>query len=93
MASREEKTVQEKKTNMSKQIDKQEKKQVKQTPAVHSKPRPWYCFRCGEDGHIVFSCSNPPNSTLVQAKKRELREKQKAWDMQNGAAGMQDLNE
>jgi len=88
MASKEEKTVQEKKR--PKQIQKQDKKQVQQNPAANSKPRPWYNFRCG---HIVSSCGNPPNSILVQAKRRELREKQKAWNIQNGAAGMQGLKE
>ncbi|KAJ7998183.1 hypothetical protein DPEC_G00219950 [Dallia pectoralis] len=25
------------------------------------KPRPGFCFKCGEDGHIVPSCTNEPN--------------------------------
>lgn len=56
------------------------------------KPKPWYCFRCGEDGHIASSCSNAPNPSLVQAKRKELREKQHAWDIQNGNPRRQDLN-
>lgn len=56
------------------------------------KPKPWYCFRCGEDGHIASSCSNAPNPNLVQAKRKELREKQHAWDIQNGNLRRQDLN-
>lgn len=53
-------------------------------PVSTPKPKPWYCFRCGEDGHIASSCINAPNPNLVQAKRKELREKQHAWDMQNG---------
>lgn len=44
------------------------------------RPKPWYCFKCGEDGHIATNCSNPPNPTLVDAKRKELKEKQLAWD-------------
>lgn len=51
------------------------------------RPRPWYCFRCREDGHIATSCSSPPNQTLVEAKKEELKEKQKAWDKENTSNG------
>lgn len=47
------------------------------------RPRPWYCFRCREDGHIATSCSSPSNPTLVEAKKEKLKEKQKAWDKEN----------
>lgn len=43
------------------------------------KPKPWYCFNCGEDGHISSSCSNAPNPSLVEQKKKELRKKQQAW--------------
>ncbi|XP_041913515.1 zinc finger CCHC domain-containing protein 18-like [Alosa sapidissima] len=47
------------------------------------RPRPGYCFKCGEDGHIVPSCSNEPNPELVEKKRRELKQKQQAWDEQN----------
>ncbi|KAL6460800.1 hypothetical protein MHYP_G00307660 [Metynnis hypsauchen] len=47
------------------------------------RPKLWYCFNCGEDGHIAFSCSNEPNSVLVNVKKGELRKKQRIWDVQN----------
>ena len=47
------------------------------------KPRPWYCFKCGEDGHIVPSCSNEPNPELVEAKRKEFKQKQQAWEEQN----------
>ncbi len=44
------------------------------------KPRPWYCFRCGEDGHIAPSCSNEANPELVEKKRKELKQKQEAWE-------------
>lgn len=30
-----------------------------------NKPRPWYCFQCGEDGHIATTCEDEPNPSLV----------------------------
>lgn len=47
---------------------------------VNKKPRPWYCFRCGEDGHIAPSCNNEPNPELVEKKRRELKQKQESWE-------------
>ena len=49
-----------------------------------SRPKPWYCFRCGEDGHIMPQCEAEPNSSLVASKRKLLREKQLEWDMKNG---------
>ncbi|XP_053296256.1 zinc finger CCHC domain-containing protein 12-like [Pleuronectes platessa] len=45
-----------------------------------SRPKPWYCFRCGEDGHIATACCNEPNTALVAAKKTQLKEKQSRYD-------------
>lgn len=42
---------------------------VKPVPA--KRPKPWYCFRCGEDGHIANNCNDPPNPTLVSTKRKE----------------------
>uniref|UniRef100_A0A1A7ZSX6 CCHC-type domain-containing protein n=2 Tax=Nothobranchius furzeri TaxID=105023 RepID=A0A1A7ZSX6_NOTFU len=47
------------------------------------KPRPGYCFRCGEDGHIAPSCSNDPNPQLVGTKQREFKQKQQAYEEQS----------
>lgn len=58
----------------------------------NSRPRPWYCFRCGEDAHLAINCESEPNSLLVEEKRRLLREKQRQWDQQNGSAGIQQLN-
>lgn len=65
--------------------------QLKQIAAM-VKPKPWYCFKCGEDGHIASTCSNIPNPALVQAKKTELREKQHAWEAKNGPLTAHQLN-
>lgn len=55
-----------------------------QTPfTTPKKPKPWYCFQCGEDGHIASSCTDPPNPALVNAKKKELKERQRAWEKAN----------
>ena len=48
-----------------------------------SKPKPWYCFRCGEDGHIVATCESDANPALVAAKRKELRQRQQLWETQN----------
>lgn len=50
------------------------------------RPKPGYCFRCGEDGHIVSSCSNDPNTALVSEKRNELAKRQREWDLQYGSA-------
>ncbi|XP_061774104.1 paraneoplastic antigen Ma2-like [Nerophis ophidion] len=56
------------------------------TEAVHrskKKPRAWYCFNCGEDGHIAPVCPNESNPEVVEAKRQELKEKQELWDEQS----------
>lgn len=54
-----------------------------------SRPKPWYCFRCGEDGHIVANCESEPNPALVEAKRKELKAKRQIWDRQhNGSASL-----
>ena len=52
-------------------------------PQSSTRPKPWYCFKCGEDGHIITSCSNAANPTLVMEKKKQLQQKQQTWDMKN----------
>ena len=44
-----------------------------------TKPKPWYCFTCGEDGHISSACTNAANPSLVEKKKKQLRQNQQAW--------------
>ncbi|GAA6082566.1 zinc finger CCHC domain-containing protein 12-like [Tachysurus ichikawai] len=50
---------------------------------VSARPRPGYCFNCGEDGHIVAHCKKDPNPLEVDRKRLFLREKQAHWDSQN----------
>uniref|UniRef100_A0A674NQA0 CCHC-type domain-containing protein n=1 Tax=Takifugu rubripes TaxID=31033 RepID=A0A674NQA0_TAKRU len=40
--------------------------------AAKNRPKPWYCFQCGEDGHIVSACSNDPNPSLVAYKRNHI---------------------
>ncbi|KAK0139815.1 Paraneoplastic antigen Ma1 [Merluccius polli] len=61
-------------------------------PVPTNRPKPWYCFRCGEDGHIAPTCNNEPDLALVAEKKIQLREKQSLWDDQNGSSSPQRLN-
>lgn len=56
-----------------------------------SSPRPGYCFRCGEDGHLASSCMDAPDPTKVAEKRRKLRERQAQWDAHHVAA-MKSLN-
>lgn len=47
-----------------------------------NRPRPWYCFNCGENGHIATACSDPANPSLVAEKRKQLGEKQREWETQ-----------
>ncbi|KAL0160010.1 hypothetical protein M9458_043735, partial [Cirrhinus mrigala] len=40
-----------------------------------NKPRPWYCFKCGEDGHISSTCTEAPNPALVAEKRKQLEKR------------------
>lgn len=58
----------------------------KHTEIRINRPRPWYCFRCGDDGHLAINCESPPNPSRVEEKRRKLRERQAEWDLQHGFA-------
>ncbi len=49
------------------------------------RPRPGYCFHCGEDGHLAVHCENDPNPRRVEEKRCELRDRQAAWDLKNSS--------
>lgn len=42
-------------------------------------PRAWFCFKCGEDGHIAKVCENPINKAAVDGKYKELKARQDEW--------------
>ncbi|KAJ0037067.1 hypothetical protein NL108_004527 [Boleophthalmus pectinirostris] len=46
-------------------------------PATSTSPKPGFCFRCGEDGHIKPQCMNNPNPTLVSQKRKLYNSKQR----------------
>ena len=56
-----------------------------------TQPRPWYCFKCGEDGHISSACSNNPNPTLVNEKRDQLRERQRLWEAKERSTDNKDF--
>ena len=35
---------------------------------VSTYPKPWFCFRCGQNGHIAANCENEANPALVCKK-------------------------
>lgn len=51
---------------------------------IAKSPRPWFCFRCGEDGHIARVCEGSINKALVDQKYKELKVKQDEWKVKNG---------
>ena len=57
-----------------------------QTHQVTPKPQPraWFCFRCGEDGHIAKACENRINKAAVDLKYKELKVKQDEWRARHG---------
>lgn len=57
------------------------KPRMKQKPmnSAASSPKPGFCFRCGEDGHIKPQCNNPSNPALVSAKRKQFNEKKQKW--------------
>lgn len=69
-----------------------ESKEFRQSPmnlVGISRPRPGYCFHCGEEGQIAVHCENDPDPSKVARKHCLLREKQAQWDLQNQAKSQQ----
>lgn len=51
--------------------------------AQATRPRAGFCYKCGEDGHISASCTQPANPALVQQKRTSLQQRQQQWDVNN----------
>lgn len=64
-----------------------EKKTVKDVKWGTPSPKPGFCFRCGEDGHIKPQCGNEPNPALVNAKRKLFNDKQKRQKTNPSASG------
>lgn len=73
-------------TSQPKQTRREESYSVSSGGLTSARPRPSYCFRCGEDGHIAVNCENDPNPAKVESKRHELRGKQAQWDLKNRVA-------
>ena len=56
--------------------------QSTQSKSSH-KPKPGYCFRCGNDGHIKPQCDQHPNPELVAEKRKQFNSKCQKWEEQH----------
>lgn len=56
------------------------------------RPKPGYCFRCGEDGHIKPQCDSEPNPALVAEKRKQFNNKCQNWDKNQPSASRDPLN-
>ena len=60
---------------------------VRPSKTSASRPKPGYCYQCGEDGHIKTACDSPPNPALVALKKKQHAEKLQKWQKSNPSSG------
>lgn len=69
-------------------VPKQHPKQRTDTQGnISPNPKPGFCFRCGEDGHIRPQCENRPNPALVNAKRKQFSERKPKWQKRNSSTG------
>lgn len=61
----------------------EKRKSVKSSRPAPPNPKPGFCFRCGEDGHIRPQCDADPNPALVNAKRKQFQDKQQKWQTRN----------
>lgn len=81
------------KSKENRKPDKVSKEPSERTVKTQSTPpKPWYCFQCGEDGHIKPNCENEPNPALVAEKRKLFKEKQRKWEVENPPATKEQLN-
>uniref|UniRef100_A0A3B5B306 CCHC-type domain-containing protein n=1 Tax=Stegastes partitus TaxID=144197 RepID=A0A3B5B306_9TELE len=52
---------------------------LQNTPPPRPQPKAWFCYKCGEDGHIARNCDKPVNKPLVDQKYAQLKQKQDEW--------------
>lgn len=60
-------------------------------PKAPTYPKPWFCFKCGQDGHIAAKCDSEANPALVRKKNSELKVRRDNYQMTQGAS-QQTLN-
>ena len=63
------------------QTQKKNNKTLASQSPQNTRPRAGFCYKCGEDGHMVASCSQLANPALVQQKRTRLLERQAQWDV------------
>ncbi|CAI5667626.1 unnamed protein product [Oreochromis niloticus] len=69
-------------------VPKQHQKQRTDTQGnISSNPKPGFCFRCGEDGHIRPQCENRPNPASVNTKRKQFSERKPKWQKRNSSTG------
>lgn len=71
-------------SNTQRPLETDMNKSPRMGPLKVNRPRPWYCFRCGEDGHLAINCENAANPSKVEEKQLKLREQQRQWDSLHG---------
>ena len=49
-------------------------------------PKPWFCFKCGQDGHIAAKCDNEADPVLVRKKNSELKVRRENYQMTQGTS-------
>lgn len=69
-------------------VSRKENERPKCTEMRSNHPRPWYCFCCGDDGHLAANCKKAPDPSRVEEKRQKLKERQTEWDLQNGTAAV-----